>query len=265
MAEKYSYGLDLAGYSSGKSTLARAEWVNDGFKIIIYRSHPFSKKLEGRDLIAQQFEYERQFINALLDPIYIDVPIDLQGLPTPLNYNFVWELTKRPVDFAFNALPPLADRIGSPVSRMKNALGDNIQNILGTRIFETYPKVSLDNMLNEVQPYKGKTSTFLGREWVGEGGLTPILQQLAVTSEEGTQLNDDHVDAMICSLTGVVPEDWLLQGVQLLNAIRQSLAGKVRAEHLHYLVPTVPNGYVVIGNFSTSTIHITFENEWKKS
>ena len=52
----------------------------------------------------------------------VDTPVDLQGLPNPTNVYFAWELVKRPVDYAFDALAPLANLIGAPVARFQNLL-----------------------------------------------------------------------------------------------------------------------------------------------
>ncbi|MCA9093860.1 MAG: hypothetical protein KDA68_10260 [Planctomycetaceae bacterium] len=258
---KTSYGLDLAGFSAGKSALAKATFdETQGFQVVVYRTHPFSKELEGRDHIGPQLDEERELIQ-ILSPLYIDVPIDLQGLPVPKHFTFTWELTKRPIDFAFGALPPLADRIGTPVARMKNILRDINFDILGVNIFETYPKASLANILDEMPSYKAQTAEFSQGVWIGEGGLADILRMMNAIAEEGTVLNDDHVDAMICSLTGVVPPDHLLQGELLETEVRRRLNKKVRAVDRPHLITTLPKGYVVISKLPHTPLHVTLADE----
>ena len=45
-----AFGLDLAGYTSGKTGLARAARRTDGtIRVTVFRSHAFSKKLAGHD------------------------------------------------------------------------------------------------------------------------------------------------------------------------------------------------------------------------
>lgn len=254
---KTSYGLDLAGFSAGKSALAKATFDEaQGFRVIVYCKHPFSEELEGRDHIGPQLKQERELIQKLI-PLYIDVPIDLQGLPTPPHYTFTWELTKRPVDFALVALPPLADRIGTPVARMQNTLRGVATDIFGKHIFETYPKASLANILGEIPSYKAQTAEYSDGAWIGEGGLADVLRRLKIKTEEGTVLNDDHVDAMICSLTGVVPPDCLLQGEELEKEIRKRLEKKVRAVDRQHLVTTLPKGYIVLLRIPELPLHVT--------
>jgi hypothetical protein len=254
---KTSYGLDLAGFSTGKSALAKATFDEGaGFRVVVYRTHPFSWRLEGRDRIGQQLADERKLIQNLA-PLYIDVPIDLQGLPTPDHFTFTWELTKRPVDFALAALPPLADRIGTPVARVQNALREVAPDILGNRIFETYPKASLVNILGELPSYKAQTASFSDGKWIGEGGLAEILRKLKVRAEKGTVLNDDHLDAMICSLTGVVDPGDLLQGEELMQEVQQRLERKVRAVDRQHLATTLPRGYVLLRSLPKHGLHVT--------
>lgn len=258
---KTSYGLDLAGFSAGKSALASATFdEKHGFRVVVYRTHPFSEELEGRDLIGPQLEEEKRLMRSL-NPLYIDVPIDLQELPTPSHYTFTWQLTKRPVDFALVALPPLADRIGTPVARMQNLLRGMAIDVLGNQLFETYPKASLGCIVGHVPSYKGQTAEFSEGLWIGEGGLAEVLRRLNVKTKEGTVLNDDHMDAMICSLTDVVPEDCLLQGETLEKDVRRRLEKKVRAADRGKLVTKLPKGYVVLAKLPDHPLQVTLEDE----
>ena len=79
---KTSYGLDLAGYSTGKSSLAKAMFDEaTGLSVVIYRTHPFAKKLEGWEAIGPLAEQEHRLLRTLR-PLYIDVPIDLRRCPS---------------------------------------------------------------------------------------------------------------------------------------------------------------------------------------
>lgn len=256
-----SYGLDLAGFSAGKSALAGATFDEcHGFRVAIYRDHPFIVELEGRDLIGPHAGQERALLR-VLNPLYVDVPIDLQGLPSPACPTFTWELTKRPVDFGLVALPPLADRIGTPVARMQNLLRGVSGDLLGTQLFETYPKASLAFVLGVVPSYKGQTAEFSAGQWVGEGGLAEVLRRLRVHASEGTVLNDDHLDALVCSLTGVVPAECVLRGPDLEAKVRERLEQKVRAADRAKLVTTLPAGYVLIGKLPDLPIHVSLEDQ----
>jgi len=45
--------------------------------------------------------------------LYVDIPIDFQGLPRVRNPLFVWQTKLRVVDYLFGGLPPFASFIGS--------------------------------------------------------------------------------------------------------------------------------------------------------
>jgi len=259
---KTAFGLDLAGYSAGKSSLGKATFDDkSGFSVTIFRNHAFAKKLEGRDSIDAQAENERNLIR-LCRPLYVDVPIDLQGLPTRTRVHFVWQLTKRPVDYAFSALSPLADRLGAPVARMAYLLGGD-QATLGADLFETYPAASLIPMIRTVPSYKSQTAERQGGRWIGDDGLADILTRMRVDADEGVRLNDDHFDAAICAITGVLADHWLLYGEELESEIRRRLEGKVRSRDRAELVARPPNGYVLIRKqLSDLPLWFQFEHEF---
>src|SRR5205085_3897624 len=104
------------------------------------------------------------------------------------------------------------------------------------------------------------TAKFSAGIWIGEGGLADVLRRLKVQADEGTVLSDDHLDAVICSLTGVVPQDCLLQGEILEKDIRRRLEKKDRAADRAKLVTTLPNGYVVIAKLPDHPIRVTLED-----
>ncbi len=116
-----AFGLDIAGYSEGKSGFVQADRKDDNsIEITIFQGHAFSEKHDTRTSLEHIAEREKELLISCCKKgrLLVDIPIDLQGLPYPNNVRFIWELVKRPVDFAFDALPPLADRIGSPVARL---------------------------------------------------------------------------------------------------------------------------------------------------
>ena len=148
-----AYGLDLAGYSTGKSALARADYeCSNGtvqVRIMSISKNPFAVKRKRKCVL--DVTRERDWIESRLakSRLCVDIPIDLQGLmgldPSPERDGwrgtpFLWEQTLRPVDYAFDALPPLADRIGSPVARFRTILTKGQRNQLGHRLRETYPR-----------------------------------------------------------------------------------------------------------------------------
>jgi hypothetical protein len=249
---KTAFGLDLGGYSSGGSALVRATRRPTGeVEATVYREHAFSKKPARGKPFASIVEQEVELLAACLQNarLYVDVPIDLQGLPCPGDEIYAWELTKRPADFAFEALPPLADRIGSVVARFQNLLrslpSECADDLLGRRLFETYPAGSLRLSGLPHEGYKEKNSriTVEGDRWTGHGPkgerLACIANKLRMTASPGTQLDHDEVDAVVCALAGVVDDSCLLRGEALEDAISNVISDD-------QVDPSPPEAYVLM-------------------
>src|SRR5688500_7545619 len=115
---KIAFGLDLAGYSTSKSALAMAQRDAQRIVVTVFIAHPLAARIKRRDVLANTVEKERACIQQCceLGALYVDIPIEMQELPYPAEVRYVWQLTHRPVDYAYNAMPAFADRIGAPVS-----------------------------------------------------------------------------------------------------------------------------------------------------
>lgn len=249
-----AFGLDLSGYAGGNSAFVRAVSETDGIiDVTIYRGHVFGIKLRGdrpaRPVVEKEVEVLRACCRAA--SLYVDIPIDLQGLPCPGGEVFIWQLVKRPVDQAFDALPPLAERIGAPVARYKNLhrfLGD-VDVQLGMNIFETYPAASLDLMNLPREKYKGQRAIFSSSGWYvpnePDAPLGSIATGLRLVAEENETLDDHELDATICSITGVVGEEHVLSGKRLENEIARRVADTP--------VPvSSPRGYALLNSLPDS-------------
>ncbi len=246
-----AFGLDLGGYSAGGSVLVFAtRRTPTEVHATVYKGHTFSKKPGRGRPLAPIAEKEVELLAACLRraPLYADVPIDLQGLPCPGGEVYAWQLVKRPVDFAFGALPPLADRIGSVVARFQNILrllSQDHLDPLGDRLFETYPAGSLRLLELPHEGYKDDKDriTFEGDTWHGSGPkgrvLTRIANGLGISGTHGEMLSHDDLDAVLCALTGVVDRSCLLQGKELGTAIGERVDD-------HRVDPTPPEAYALI-------------------
>ena len=172
-------GIDLSGYGTGRTACAAARLHASSIEVVILANHPLAARHTGEEPLAPVLAAEIRFIKALIKigPVAVDIPIDLQGLPQPRSPESIWQLTKRPIDRALHALPPLADKIGSPVARFQRiARQAKLMDLLGISLFETYP-----------------------------GG---ICRRLGVSREDFVDrrrlvLTEDEMDAAICALAAI--------------------------------------------------------------
>ena len=264
MATKIAYGLDLAGYSTDGSALAKAIQPDgdDQVSVTVIDQHCFGVKRDGWQRLDGILQEEVSRIeNCLAEgSLDVDVPIDLQGLPFRSDAVFVWELTKRPVDHAFGAMPPLADRIGSYVARFCNIRGHLHDDPLGCSLFETYPAASLELMSLPSEKYKGEVE-FVANEWIAvasnkpaevekNGTLAGILNELGWTANPRTRLGHDGFDAILCALTGLASPIDRLEGHTLQDEICRRLQ-----QAAGLIMVTPPRGYRLLRKRPTG-VHI---------
>lgn len=85
--------------------------------VTVFDGHPFNQAFKGKT------EWDDGKIQDLImclqrwaegeNHLYVDIPIDFQGLPRVRNPLFVWQTKLRVVDYLFGGLPPFASFIGS--------------------------------------------------------------------------------------------------------------------------------------------------------
>ena len=252
-----AYGLDLAGYSTGKTGAAFARRIhNDLVEVTIIKDHVFGQKLRTDAPLAEITQQQRSVLTAWADGgvILVDIPVELGGLPFPRNPQYIWELTLRPVDFAFNAMPSFADRIGAPVARFQHLLAGLPREWIGSTLFETYPAASLRLLGLHDVPYKGQSAEFFDGAWGGVS-LAEILNRMGVTAEEGTKVNDDEFDAMICALAGVASDEERLAGDDMNYAVDMRVRQRVSdAPETPY---TAPSSYVLLRTLPKARITLS--------
>jgi hypothetical protein len=194
------FGIDLAGYSTGKTSLAFVEIDNSGVKATLLRKSALSKTRDSSDDLQGAIRQDVLVLRRCfaLGPIAVDIPIDLQGLPNPQNPRAIWELTRRPIDRGVNAMPPFADRIGAPVARFAAVMREgNFEELLGRTLFEAYPAATLRMLKINAGSYKGRS---------GSDALISLCKTLNI--ESGVE-NDDDIDAIICAITAALPTDMM--------------------------------------------------------
>lgn len=245
-----AFGLDIAGYAGGNSGFARADLSGAGtITVTIYEGHAFGRKLKGPEPLGDVVEAERDLVRAcrLVGAFVVDTPVYLQGLPSPPDAFFTWELVKRPVDYAFDALAPLANLIGAPVARFQSVLSvlpeDEHDGDHG--VFETYPAATLKLLGMWSSGYGKRSVRFLNGRWEG-GPTADIASRLQIVAEEGEKMNGDEFDAAICAITGVIDQEKRLEGDDLSEEVVQRIKEKVMARYHDRISAAVPDNYVLM-------------------
>jgi hypothetical protein len=247
-----------------RTGFAREELDEDSIGITVFENHVFSKKHPAKKPLSEILRQEVEIVKACCreSSLYVYVPIDLQNLPYIKNAVYPWQLSKRPADYVFSALPPFADRIGAPVVRFSNinsAINEDIGNQCGIRIFETYPAASLKQLGIGNSKYKNSIISFDGNEWNGGAKLAAIAQELGFVTSEDTSFNDDDIDASICALTGVLSNINLLKDNELAIKINNDIKKKIGNTFVGNINFEPPNGYVLIK--SLPEIKVTLKKE----
>lgn len=247
-----AFGLDIAGYSTGRSALARAVLAEDGVvDLTVYTGHVFARKPKPGNFEEHLREEVAVLRGCLaLGKVMVDCPIDLQDLPTPPRVTEPWHLVKRPVDHALGGMPPLADWIGAPAARMNHLwrlVTAEAGDPLGSSLFETYPAGSLRLLGLPHRKYKDGEGAVTCREgrW-GETTLGAIATALGFEGENGLRLNHDEVDAAVCALTGVFEDDYRLQERGLEEAVAERLSAKKGRKGRGAAFDRPPRGYVLL-------------------
>jgi hypothetical protein len=190
------FGIDLAGYTTGKTSLAVVNVQGHSAQATLLRGSALSKKRKGTDLLREALKEEVAVLRRCLaiGPVAVDIPIDLQGLPSPTNAERIWQLTRRPVDHVVNAMPAFADRIGAPVARFGAIMREgNFEHCLGETLFEAYPAATLKMLKINAGRYKGSN------------GAQSLSKLCAVLNLKPPVENDDDIDAIICAIAAATP------------------------------------------------------------
>jgi hypothetical protein len=237
------FGVDLAGYATGKTCFAAARWQGECVEATLFSNSAFSANIRYQTtadiapVLAEEVRTLRRCFK--IGPVAVDVPIGLQNLLVPERVSRIWELTLRPIDRALGAIPPLADRIGSPVARFRSIMrAGAFDDRLGRSLFETYPAGTW--LLNGVvsRGYKGKNRAIACGDLCAKLNITPTLP------------DDDAIDAVIVAVTAAANADHLVSDADFAERLHD-LGTEKRYE--------LPRGYRLLKTLP-SVIRVTKED-----
>jgi hypothetical protein len=207
------FGIDLAGYTTGKTSFAAARWQGESAEATLFSNSVFSPnvKRQTAEAISPALAEEVRTLQRCfaVGSVAVDVPIDLQELLEPQHARRIWELTLRPIDQALGAMRPLADRIGSPVARFRAIMrAGAFDDRLGRSLFETYPAGTwrLSDVVSK--GYKGKNGGSACTELCARLNISPALS------------NDDDIDAVIVAITAAADAEHLVGAAEFADLLR---------------------------------------------
>jgi len=232
------FGIDLAGYTTGRTSVAAIE-VESRFATVtlLRRSHlsdRHSSDSRAKEVICGDAKCLQRCLN--LGPVAVDVPIDLQGLPNHSNLTAIWALTLRPIDKKLGAMPPFADRIGALVARFAAMMRfGELADDLGCRLFETYPAATWKKLQIKAGNYKAKK---------GKEARLALCDRLNIRPQID---NDNDIDAVICAVTAAAPAKYI--------CVKDDLALDIGE---------LPCGFRILKKMPFKSIRVTSDNfdEW---
>ncbi len=241
------FGIDLAGYTTGKTCVAAIEVNGSVAEATLLRcSHLAAKRhtdLQAAEVIRDDIECLRRCL--ALGRVAVDIPIDLQDLPNHSRFSTIWAMTLRPIDKKLHAMAPLADRIGAPVARFRAIMEvGHFGNALGDSLFETYPAGTLKLLKIKGDKYKSKGKHDKNAR---DAACISLCNKLKLQSHKENIKNDDDIDAIICAVAAVAPAQ---------NICEES--------DLDLRVGELPRGYRILKNWPFEAVRVMREAKFDR-
>lgn len=204
-----AFGWDIAGWVGGRASLVRADYSNETISVTIMdEKTSLTENRDSQSALNDATLKDATTIAQLLErgSLAIDVPIDLQHLPSALGGEIdehwtIKDLTNRKVDQYYGGFPPLCDRFGASVFRIQATLAaGGLNPKVGTSIFETYPSACLQESLG------AKPRSYKGGEPEKRANLRSLIDELGWQCPNPSSITDDVFDAAICAIAAIDKE-----------------------------------------------------------
>jgi len=186
------FGIDLGAFGRRRGTaIAAARRSEKGVLLCVLEGTVFDNVFAGPERVDEQLCSERELLIDLLKwgQVAVDVPLDLQKLPCTKMPTWNWELTLRPVDKAFQAMPPLASFLGHCVARFQC----HFRALQTQALLETYPAGSRELCRGELEKAFAMLDGNFSRD-----EMDAALCALVAVAEDDEFLGGDELDAVIC-------------------------------------------------------------------
>lgn len=245
VAKHSAAGINLSAFGvDRRPMLAVATDVGDGVITVNLSSmQAFGGKVKQMDTLDDLFARWRKDLLELPRPIAVDVPLDWQGLGAREVGNaarYVWQLTHRPLDFAFYHDAPLTDRIGAFNLRFAELLQRSSFKA-GSDFIEVSPAACVE-FFDFRGSYKGgKAHQSKKGGWKADDSTVSADRAFAkVTLELGLnmentlegKLDSADFDAVCCALTALalVSGRPTVKGAELSQVLTERCARRMTLE-----------------------------------
>lgn len=209
-------GLNLSAFGTARRpwlALATIDEKGDA-RVELRPATAFAGKHKLSESSLNMFAQWRAGLHELPRPIGVDVALDIDALGAGGSRRApalrqLWELTHRPIDFAFYGDAPLTDKVGEFGVRFRAMLAASVFE-LGNDILEVYPRATVE-LLEFKGQYQGGQAHMAGTGWKaddrekrGDKLMAKLLAELGINAGVGAgKLDSDDLDAVLCALTAL--------------------------------------------------------------
>jgi len=190
--------------------------------VTLYPESPFGGRTRLADPSDALFAQWRTGMLDLPRPIAVDVALDVSALAADAP-TFLWQLTHRPLDFAFYGDAPLTDRVGEFGVRFRAMLAQSAFE-LGADIIEAMPRATIE-LFDFKGQYQGGGAHHGPNGWKadnrtkrGDKLLAKVLEEIGANPHQGAEnISSEDLDAILCALTALAVQrgDGTISGTDL--------------------------------------------------
>lgn len=238
-------GINLSAFGlARRPSIATATLGDKGkVRVELRTAEMFKGKQKLSDPTEATFAEWRAGLLELPRPIGVDIALDIDALGVGGSRRApgarqLWEMTHRPIDFAFYGDAPLTDRVGEFGVRFRALLAASVFE-LGEDIIEVYPRATIE-LLDFRGQYQGGGAHQSTNGWKaddrnkrGDKLMAKILAELGINPGQGAEkLDSDDLDAALCALAalGASANQGVLSGDELNREISERVARRGIAE-----------------------------------
>ena len=263
-------GINLSAFGDARRpSLAVANMGAKGeVQVALKPAAMFGGKHKLSDATEALFAEWRAGMLELPRPIGVDVAIDIDvlgagGTRRAPALRQAWELTYRPIDFAFYGDAPLTDRVGEFGVRFRAMLAASVFE-LGNDLIEVYPRATIELMDFRGQ-YAGGSAHHGGHGWKPDNRekradklMAKLLSELGINpGQNAAKLDSNDLDATLCALTalGAASSAGILAGAELDHEVAERVARRamVDVETQH----TAPQALAVLARPFWESVTVT--------